>query len=220
MAWLKKGGAVTVSKRALVSFSIGSRYKDAVWCDVVIMDACHLLLGRPWQFDRGVMHDGRADTYSFVYKGVKIVLVPNRDSTESKNSKQGDGSSSNMLSLARFEEEVRESDIVFALVGKEVTGEVVIPEVAASLVGEFQDVFPEELPDGLPPLRDIQHQIDLEPDAALPNRPHYQMSPTEHEELQRQVEELLAKGFIRESSSPCAVPTLLTPKKMALGACV
>ena len=118
-----------------------------------------------------------------------------------------------MLSLAKFKEEMQGLEVVFALVGKEVTREVAIPEEAVLIVKDFQDVFPEELPDGLPPLRDIQHQIDLKPGASLPNRPHYKMSPTEHEELRRQVEELLAKGFIRESLSPCAVPALLTPKK-------
>ena len=72
----------SVLKRALVSFSIGPKYKDEVWCDVVDMDACHLLLGRPWQYERDVDHNGRTNTYSFVYDGVKIVLLPSRQGVE------------------------------------------------------------------------------------------------------------------------------------------
>nr|GMD66171.1 Transposon Ty3-I Gag-Pol polyprotein [Ipomoea batatas] len=78
---------------------------------------------------------------------------------------------------------------------------------------EFGDVFPKELPKGLPPLRGIEHHIHLVPGAPIPNCPAYRCSPEETKEIQRQVEELLAKGQIRESLSPCAVPVLLVPKK-------
>ena len=110
--------------------------------------------------------------------------------------------STNLLSLARFEEDMRDTGTFYVLIGKEVSEGVEIPEATVSLVKEFGDLFPEKLPEGLPLLQDIQHQIDLEPGAMLPNRPHYQMSPSEHEKLRRQVEELLVKGHIRESMSP------------------
>ncbi|XP_071924800.1 uncharacterized protein [Coffea arabica] len=78
---------------------------------------------------------------------------------------------------------------------------------------EYQDVFPEDIPTGLPPLRGIEHQIDFIPGSSLPNKAPYRTNPEETKEQQRQVEELLSKGWIQESLSPCAVPVLLVPKK-------
>ncbi|XP_031387159.1 uncharacterized protein LOC116200451 [Punica granatum] len=161
LAWLKKGGEVSVLKRALVTFSIGPRYRDSVWCDVVMMDACHLLLGKPWQFDRSVSYDGRTNNYSFTHKGLKIVLVPNRGRDAIELELANPITATNLLSLARFQEELHDAEFMFALVGREVVEEGLMPCESLPILKEFQDVFPEELPNGLPPLRDIQHHIDL-----------------------------------------------------------
>ena len=88
-----------------------------------------------------------------------------------------------------------------------------MPSVVVSLLQEYEDVFPNDIPCGLPHIRGIEHQIDFVPGATIPNRPAYRSNPEETKELQRQVEELLTKGHVRESMSPCAVPMLLVPKK-------
>ena len=88
------------------------------------------------------------------------------------------------------------------------------PSLEAELIlAEFGDVFLEDLPSELPPMRHIRHAIDLVQRASLLNMTHYQMKPTGYEEVWRKVQELLAKGLIQESLSPCAVPALLAPKK-------
>nr|XP_051211956.1 uncharacterized protein LOC127329488 [Lolium perenne] len=87
------------------------------------------------------------------------------------------------------------------------------PLGVSNVLQEFGDVFPDEVPAGLPPLRGIEHQIDLIPRASLPNRAPYRTNPEETKEIQKQVQALLDKGYIRISLSPCAVPVILVPKK-------
>jgi len=56
--WLNQSKEIHVNSRCLVTFSIRKNYQDELWCDVIPMDACHMLLGRPWLYDRKVMHNG------------------------------------------------------------------------------------------------------------------------------------------------------------------
>ena len=88
-----------------------------------------------------------------------------------------------------------------------------LPGAVVSLLQDYEDVFPEDVPQGLPPIRGIEHQIDFVPEASIPNRPTYRTNAEETKELQRQVSELMEKGHVRESMSPCAVPVILVPKK-------
>ena len=84
-----------------------------------------------------------------------------------------------------------------------------LPNVVVSLLQEYEDVFPNDMPSGLPPIRGIEHQIDFVPGATIPNRLAYRSNLEETKELQRQVEEFLTKGYVRESMSPCVVSVLL-----------
>lgn len=88
-----------------------------------------------------------------------------------------------------------------------------MPTRIDALLSQFANLTHVELPNNLQPLRKIQQAMDLISRATLPNMVAYKMSLLEHQELQRQVQGLLDKGYIQESLSPCAVPTLLTIKK-------
>jgi hypothetical protein len=64
----------------------------------------------------------------------------------------------------------------------------VVPKELAVILDRFQDIMPSEMPNQLPPMRDVQHVIDLIPGSSLPNLPHYRMSPAENEELNQQIQ--------------------------------
>nr|GFC51085.1 putative reverse transcriptase domain-containing protein [Tanacetum cinerariifolium] len=80
------------------------------------------------------------------------------------------------------------------------------------VVREFHDVFPEELP-GLPPVRQVEFQIELIPGAAPVARAPYRLVPSEMQELSNQLQELVDRGFIHPSPSPWGAPVLFVKKK-------
>ena len=88
-----------------------------------------------------------------------------------------------------------------------------------SMVCEFSDVFPKDLPE-LPPDRDVEFTIELEPSTAPISWCPYRMAHKELAEIKKQLDELLEKGFIRPSSSPWGCSAIFVKKDDNLRMCV
>nr|GEY17039.1 putative reverse transcriptase domain-containing protein [Tanacetum cinerariifolium] len=80
------------------------------------------------------------------------------------------------------------------------------------IVREFMEVFPEELP-GLPPIRQVEFQIELVPGAAPIAHARYRLAPSKIPELSNQPQKLADRGFIRPSTSPWGAPILFVKTK-------
>jgi hypothetical protein len=80
------------------------------------------------------------------------------------------------------------------------------------IVCEYPDVFPDDLP-GMPPDRDIEFVIELQPGTAPISKRPYRMPPNELAELKIQLQDLLDKGYIHPSASPWGCPALFVKKK-------
>ena len=79
------------------------------------------------------------------------------------------------------------------------------------IVNSFDKLFKE--PKGLPPKREVQHEIQLQSATPFPNIGMYILSVIESKDIKKQIQKLLDKGFIRPSASPCGSPIILVPKK-------
>ena len=90
---MAKEEKIKVTKQVLINFSIGN-FKDEVLWDIVPMKANHILLGRPWQFDRKFVYDVHANTYVFSSLGKKFTILPlpppqeNEDKNKIKDEKE------------------------------------------------------------------------------------------------------------------------------------
>jgi hypothetical protein len=167
VSWLQKGHWVSVTKQCLVKFKIGN-YHDEILCDVIPMDMCHILLGRPWQYDRNVFHDGRMNTYTVEKDGRIHRLLPIRD----KDVKSEVSSTILLMSGKELLTELeKDEDPQFFVVRKPrivLTSTRVddLLEEIQQLLGEFVDIIVDELPCSLPPMRSVSHHIDLIPGAS------------------------------------------------------
>ncbi|XP_051127833.1 uncharacterized protein LOC127249182 [Andrographis paniculata] len=194
LQWMNSSGDMKITTQAKVPISIGP-YKEDVLCDVTPMTACHVLLGRPWQSDKELSMMAR-----LTKRFKKIKKVCERRCKRLKAFKE--------LKEKKYPQRKGET-----LLLRVPTSFFHLPIFREKMLEEMKDVYPEELPQGLPPIRGIEHQIDFLPGASITNCPAYRCNPDENKEIQKQVQELLEKGWVRESLSPCAVRVSIVPKK-------
>uniref|UniRef100_A0A1S4AFS1 Reverse transcriptase/retrotransposon-derived protein RNase H-like domain-containing protein n=1 Tax=Nicotiana tabacum TaxID=4097 RepID=A0A1S4AFS1_TOBAC len=89
----------------------------------------------------------------------------------------------------------------------------IVPPCIEKLIDDNKDVMPEELAKHLPPRREVDHKIELEPGAKPPAFALYRMAPPELEELKKQLKELLDASHIHPSKAPFGAPVLFQRKK-------
>ena len=87
------------------------------------------------------------------------------------------------------------------------------------LIREYRDIFPEKLPKGVPPSREVQHHIEIELGSKSQYRPPYRLGPTEQDELEEHIKDLLAQGFIYHRAVRTRHRFFSCPRKTANGTC-
>ncbi|GJU04285.1 putative reverse transcriptase domain-containing protein [Tanacetum coccineum] len=148
----------------------------------------------------------------------KIVRIPYRDEVmivQGDSSEKGKKSKLSVIVCTKTQKYIKRGCPIFlAQITKKKTEdkskEKQLEDVP--IVRDFPEVFPKDLP-GLPPMRQVEFQIDLVPCAAPVARAPYRLAPTELQELSTQLQELSDKEFIRPSSSPWGAPVLFVKKK-------
>ena len=121
-------------------------YKDVKLCDIIPMNVCHILLGRPRQYDRKIVHDGRKNTYSLEKDGKRHILSPLEDEAIQE------GSRSNILLMTGKEllqEVEKEDEIDFSIFGKPKviltsTNLDDLPTKVRNLFDEYVDIIVDE----------------------------------------------------------------------------
>ena len=164
----------------------------------MLMDCCHILLGRPWHYARHVVHDGRLNQYMLWVNGKKQILFP---LIEILDEVSYTTIKVCMVNGKKFENEVKKNQVCFAIVPRRPSvgsndqvaevGNNTMTTKIVELLDEYKDIITDDIPNGLPLVRSISHCMDLIPRASFSNKAPYRLIPTKNEELNRKVHEFL-----------------------------
>ena len=181
--------SLPIKSRCLVPIQVQS-YQEKIWCDVLPMGMSSIILGRPWLYDHDATLYEKSNSCAFIYLGKKIIINPSQPKDNKKKGTSGPKekkSGLHLISAKDLDREVSRGSPIWMLAAKDSPDPTEPPQLEKirEVLEEFQDVFLDDLPSCLPPLRDIQHAIDLAPGSKLSNLPHYRLNPTEHTKLQK-----------------------------------
>ena len=204
------------------------KYKERVIARVFPNLHKEIILGIPWLETANPVIDWAQRRVRVFHRGcdVTLPLIQKRDAeatatelsfcTAKQMTKQVQRGHAVFLAVVRpaqEEETVDQSEGTGGTEEQKMYHEEMPAEIKAVLY-EFKDIFPSDLPPGLPPVRKgHEFRIDLEDDTPPVHRPIYKLSPLELDECRKQLQYLLEKGFIRPSDSPYGAPILFVPKQ-------
>lgn len=159
-----------------------------------------LILGRQWLRKVNPSIDWRTDEATIKVKSREYKLTPAKVNGIP------------IISAIQYKSTQNQGDTIYVVKSSPSPTSSLDPR-ARPVVEEFKDVFAPELPDGLPPSRAIDFEIELDPGHRPPSRPTYRLSSEELAELKQTLDSLLSKGFIQPSTSPFGAPILFVKKK-------
>jgi hypothetical protein len=209
LGWVCDKTKLQVTRQCKLRFAIGSTFVDEVELDIVPLDICGIVLGSPYLYDRKAIFYRAENKYQLTKDGIEYIvrahkLKDNYSLINSGQMKRIVNSSKQFLLMVVKAKDPEKSNAFEGCDSKQKADLV-------KVVSEYDVLFQE--PKGLPPKREIVHDIYLQQDAPLPNIGMYRLSALENAEIKKQVQELLDKGFIRPSTSPCGSPIVLVRKK-------
>eukprot|EP00253_Pinus_taeda_P018627 PITA_18627 len=212
LGWLDDKAQLQMTRQCKLKFSFGSAFVDEVELDIIPLDICGIVLGSPYLYDRKAIFYRAENRYLLVKDGIKYFVRDHKLKNSyilinSGQMKRMINSCKQFLRMVVKENKPNKANVFEGYNAKQQADlEKVVPE--------YDILFQE--PKGLPPKKEIVHAIILQQDAPLPNIRMYRFSSLENDEIKKQVQELLEKGFIGPSTSPCGSPFVLVRKKDGL----
>ena len=184
-------------------------YTSGITAQVLDLQRYDAILGKPWLYHTNPSINWRENTLAFKYGSRNINIKASKNKTTEPECHSIFISRQQLAKTPSNEELFA---ICTTIISEETKDQSRTLE-EKTILNEFKEVFPKVLSNQLPPQRNVDHAIDLIPGSEPPSRSTYRLSYVEMDELKKQLADLLAKGFIKPSTSPFGAPVLFVHKK-------